>query len=116
MAFGLLLPAVFGDVRRGLVRRILANRALLYIGMVSYGLYLWHLAVIIQLVRWDYASVDFVHPWVAWLIPTLAAGMALASLSYYLVERPALSLKRLVPDRRPDQPGAVSAPAAPPAL
>ena len=116
VALGLLLPAVFGDVRRGLVRRILANRVLLYIGMVSYGLYLWHLAVIIQLVRWDYASVDFIHPWVAWLIPTLAAGIALASLSYYLVERPALSLKRLVPDRRPDQPGAVSAPATPPAV
>ena len=116
VALGLLLPAVFGDVRRGAVRRLLANRALLFIGMVSYGLYLWHLAVIIQLVRWDYASVEFVHPWVAWLIPAIGGGVLLGTLSYYLVERPALSLKRFVPDRRPDQPGAVSAPAAPPAV
>jgi peptidoglycan/LPS O-acetylase OafA/YrhL len=116
VAFGLLLPAVFGDVRRGLVRRFLANRALLHIGMVSYGLYLWHLAIIIQLVRWDYASVEIVHPWFTWLLPTVLGGVLLGTLSYHLVERPALSLKRFVPDRRGDQPGAVSAPATPPSI
>ena len=116
VALGLLLPGVFGDPRRGWVRRLLANRALLHVGMVSYGLYLWHLAIIIQLVRWDYASVDFIHPWVAWLVVTVPAGVLVGSLSYYLIERPALSLKRLVPDRRGDQPGAVSAPAVPPAV
>jgi peptidoglycan/LPS O-acetylase OafA/YrhL len=116
VAFGLLLPAVFGDVKRGLVRRFLANRALLHVGMVSYGLYLWHLAIIIQLVRWDYGSTEIVHPWITWLLPTVAGGVLAGSLSYYLVERPALSLKRLVPDRRGDQPGAVSAPATPPAV
>lgn len=116
VAFGLLLPAVFGNVKRGLVRRFLANRALLHVGMVSYGLYLWHLAIIIQLVRWDYGSVEIVHPWITWLLPTVLGGVLAGSLSYYLVERPALSLKRLVPDRRGDQPGAVSAPATPPAV
>lgn len=116
VAFGLLLPAVFGDVQRGLVRRFLANRALLHVGMVSYGLYLWHLAIIIQLVRWDYGSVEIVHPWITWLLPTVLGGVLAGSLSYYLVERPALSLKRLVPGPRGDQPGAVSAPATPPAV
>ena len=116
VALGLLLPGVFGDPRRGWVRRLLATRALLFIGMVSYGLYLWHLAVIIQLVRWNYGSVEFIDPWVTWLVPSVLGGVLLGALSYYLVERPALSLKRLVPDRRGDQPGAVSAPAAPPAV
>jgi peptidoglycan/LPS O-acetylase OafA/YrhL len=116
VAFGLLLPAVFGDVRRGLVRRFMANRALLHVGMVSYGLYLWHLAIVIQLVRWDYGSVEILHPWVTWLLPTVLGGVLAGSLSYYLVERPALSFKRLVPERRGDQPGAVSAPAAPPSI
>ena len=47
-----------------------------------------------------------------------AGSVAIASVSYYLVERPALSLKRLVPDRHAtqDQPGAVSAPTAPPSV
>jgi peptidoglycan/LPS O-acetylase OafA/YrhL len=109
VALGLLLPAVFGDATRGLVRRVLANRALLYVGLVSYGVYLWHLAIIVQLVRWDLEPAEIVAPAV---LGAVAAG----SLSYYLVERPVLSLKRLIPDRRDDQPGAVSAPSAPPAV
>jgi peptidoglycan/LPS O-acetylase OafA/YrhL len=101
IALGMLLPAVFGDHRRGWVRRLLGNRALLHFGMVSYGVYLWHLAWIIQLVRWDLGSHEVVGPWFTW-IPIVVGGAWLAgSLSYYIVERPALSLKRLVPDTRP---------------
>jgi len=119
VALGLLLPAIFGDVRRGWVRRMLANRALLHFGMVSYGVYLWHLAWIMQLTRWDWAETGSgVERWLFWLPPVVLGAWLLGSLSYYIVERPALSLKRLVPDRRtaPDQPGAVSAPSAPPTL
>ena len=113
-----LLPAIFGDVRRGLVRRVLGSKPLLYVGLISYGIYGYHLAVIIQLVRWGYDGEAFGHPWLGWLIVTVPASIALGTVSYYVVERPALSLKRLVPDRRaaPDQPGAVSAPSAPPAV
>ena len=101
VALAMLLPAVFGDHRRGWVRRLLGNRALLHFGMVSYGVYLWHLALIIQFVHWDLGSHEVIHPWVTWLPLVILGGWLLGSLSYYLVERPALSLKRLVPDRRP---------------
>ena len=119
VAFGLLLPGIFGDPRQGWVRRLLANRALLHFGMVSYGVYLWHLAWIMQLTRWDWAEDGSgLERWLLWLPPVVVGAWLLGSLSYYLVERPALSLKRLVQDRRatPDQPGAVSAPTAPPAV
>ena len=119
VALGLLLPGVFGDVQRGWVRRLLANRALLHFGMVSYGVYLWHLAWIMQLTRWDWAETGSgTERWLLWLPPVVLGAWLLGSLSYYLVERPALSLKRLVPDRHAtsDQPGAVSAPTAPPAV
>jgi len=119
IAFGLLLPAVFGDVERGWVRKLLANRALLHFGMVSYGVYLWHLAWIMQLNRWDWTDgASGVEGWVLWLPPVVLGAWLLGSASYYIVERPALSLKRLVRDPRaaPDQPGAVSAPSAPPAV
>ena len=36
-ALALLLPAVFGDPERGAVRKLLGNRVLLWIGLVSYG-------------------------------------------------------------------------------
>jgi peptidoglycan/LPS O-acetylase OafA/YrhL len=99
----LVLPAVFGEQKHGLVRRFLGNRALLYVGLISYGFYLYHYLWVIQLAKWDFGSVTIVHPYLTWLIGGTAGAVVLGSLSYYLIERPALSLKRLVPPRRPDR-------------
>ena len=41
VALGLILPAVVGDQQRGLARRFLRLRALAWLGLISYGLYLW---------------------------------------------------------------------------
>jgi peptidoglycan/LPS O-acetylase OafA/YrhL len=102
IAFGFLLPAIFGDPRRGWVRKLLGNRVVLHFGMVSYGIYLWHLALIMQLTRWDYAeNGSGLERWALWLPPVVLGAWLLGSLSYYVLERPALSLRRLVPDRRP---------------
>jgi peptidoglycan/LPS O-acetylase OafA/YrhL len=95
IALGMVLPAVVGDSRRGIVRRVLANPALLFLGLISYSIYLYGPAVLDQLQRWHFHSPG---PAYAGL---LAVGgvitIAVSALSYYLVERPALSLKRLVP-------------------
>jgi peptidoglycan/LPS O-acetylase OafA/YrhL len=77
------------------VRRILRNRALLYVGMISYGIYLWHLAVLTQLDRWGFESVGH-RSTIVWFAVALPIAVLIASLSYYLVERPFLRLKRLV--------------------
>src|SRR5205823_600212 len=45
IALGLFLPAVFGDPDEGLIRRVLAWRPILWIGLVSYGAYLYHFPV-----------------------------------------------------------------------
>jgi peptidoglycan/LPS O-acetylase OafA/YrhL len=115
VAVGLLLPAMFGNPRRGLVRRLLANRALLYVGMVSYGVYLWHLAVLEQLGRWGFDDVaGRTSFW--WFCVTLPVALGLATLSYYLVERPFLALKgrvRALPAPRPGEAIAEPAPIAP---
>ena len=112
------LPAVFGDPRRGLVRKILGARPLAHFGLVSYGVYVWHVAIIVQLDRWGWGDHTIIHPYVHWLVPAILLSWLAGSLSYYLVERPVLSLKRLVPAGpvTRDQPGAVSAPAVPPAV
>ncbi len=41
-AFFLLLPGIFGDQERGLARRTLRHPVLVGLGVVSYGIYLWH--------------------------------------------------------------------------
>jgi peptidoglycan/LPS O-acetylase OafA/YrhL len=110
VAGGLVLPAVFGDQTRGLVRRLLANRVLLAVGLVSYSLFLYHVAVTIQVDRWHLAPGLGIPLALVW-------SLAISALSYYAVERPALRLKRLVPARpEPSAREAIAepAPATPP--
>jgi peptidoglycan/LPS O-acetylase OafA/YrhL len=102
---GMLLPALFGDPARGLVRRVLANRVLAYLGMISYGVYLWHFAVLLQLDRWGLGDVAADTSQLIWFPAGLAGGVLLASISWFAVERPFTSLKRLVKTRPAPQPG-----------
>jgi peptidoglycan/LPS O-acetylase OafA/YrhL len=109
-AAALLVPAMFGWEHHGAIRRALAWRPLLYVGLVSYGLYLWHYAVVqktangvTELLTED-LGLGPTGRFLVLLAAGLAGGLAIASVSYYAIERPALSLKRLVragPDRVP---------------
>ena len=49
VGLGLLLPAVIGREDRGWVRRLMATRVLVYLGLVSYGIYLYNLLVMSKL-------------------------------------------------------------------
>jgi peptidoglycan/LPS O-acetylase OafA/YrhL len=112
-------PAVFGSPGVGVVRRVLGWRVLLYLGLVSYGIYLWHLGVMLQLADWGFGRHVLIHPYVHWALAGTVVTVGIASLSYYLVERPALSLRRLVPGRPAAERGeaiAEPAPAAPPVV
>jgi peptidoglycan/LPS O-acetylase OafA/YrhL len=106
VSFLLLLPAVFGDQAGGWPRRVLASRVLAWLGLISYGVYLWHLPLI------DWLIDQGAQGWIPGLgLPRAARALAGAHDrvrrgSYYLVERPLLRLK----DPRPP---AVTARAAP---
>jgi peptidoglycan/LPS O-acetylase OafA/YrhL len=116
VAVGLLLPAVFGPFEHGWVRRLLARRELLWLGLVSYGIYLYHVLAFDRLFTWGW-DTDEPAGQVLRLATGVALTVALAGASYYVVERPALRLKRrFARAPEPDQPGAVSAPATPPTV
>ena len=100
IALGLLLPAVFGDPETGWVRRLLRNRALLWVGLVSYGLYLWHAAIIAKLV--DLGARDSLSD-LSFTVAALALSLLAAAASFYLVERHALRLGRRLSRRRRSQ-------------
>jgi peptidoglycan/LPS O-acetylase OafA/YrhL len=97
-AFFLLAPAMFGDQTKGRARRILASRPLVFLGTVSLGFYLFHLAVMrnVQehLSPGGRAFFNGSLPTVFGL--TFVLSIALAILSYFVVEKPFLRLK----DRR----------------
>lgn len=91
--FFLLLPAVSGPQRRGLVRRFLASRVMVFLGTISYGIYLWHQTVIDLVMHhsgWKIWQVSFLP----FFIPVLAITVALSALTYYLVERPCQRLAK----------------------
>lgn len=95
-ALGLLVPVALGPQDRGIVRRFLQLDAMVFVGTVSYGLYLWHQAWIGKSLAWQ-GRPDFTAP----LLQTLAVGVglaiAVATVSWYALERPLLRLT----DRRP---------------
>jgi peptidoglycan/LPS O-acetylase OafA/YrhL len=90
VAVGLVLPAVAGEPGVGWVRRVLGWRVLGWLGLVSYGIYLWHDAVLNRLSRWGWGDLTLIHPSVWWAAGTLGGAAALAAVSWYALEQPLL--------------------------
>lgn len=94
----LIAPAVAGPPLAGpLRRRVLANRGLLTVGVLSYGIYLWHVFIVEQVFklrdRLDLGDGIAVNAGV--IATALVITVVVSALSWVLLERPALSLKRL---------------------
>lgn len=70
--------------------RLLAHPVAVWIGTVSYGVYLWHRPALILIERHVLAVPGFGSPTDALLVwgAAIAAGLALGAASFYLVERP----------------------------
>jgi peptidoglycan/LPS O-acetylase OafA/YrhL len=96
VALGLFLPAVFGTPGRGWVRRFLGHPWLIWIGVVSYGLFLWHLAVILQVSKWGGLGTGL-SGLLAWSVVCIGPALALAAASWYGIERTALRHKGMGP-------------------
>lgn len=77
-----LLPAIFGADGGGLTRRALGHPSLVWLGLISYGIFLWQFPVLILLLE---AGVGGFVPLT---IATFSLTVACAAASYYLLERP----------------------------
>ena len=91
-ALFLLLPAAFGDQERGAVRRFLRSGPIAAVGLVSYGVFLWHEGVL-DLYRTQRDYVPFAGPFAPQLLVTALGTAAVAVASWFVVEKPALRRK-----------------------
>lgn len=73
--------------RGGVTRAFCQMPPLLYLGKISYGVYLWHFPVLLLTIHYKLPN-HFL------LLGVLAGTVMIASVSFYLVERPALRLKK----------------------
>ena len=92
IALLLLFPAVFGPQDTSLIHRLLRSWPLASIGVISYGVYLWHGDLITQIFRWTGWQYDRVPFWLL-SVTLLAVVIPIASISYFGLERPLLQLK-----------------------
>jgi peptidoglycan/LPS O-acetylase OafA/YrhL len=86
----LLAPVTFVGRSGGLYRALCAWRPLAYTGLVSYGLYLWHDAWIVQAVHWSGGRVALSAPIFVVGVSAFALALASGTLSHHFVEQPAL--------------------------
>jgi peptidoglycan/LPS O-acetylase OafA/YrhL len=80
----IILGAVNGDPQT-MMNVVLASAPLVYLGRISYGVYLWHYPVLAFL-------TNIRNPWLM-VASTFLLSIAVASVSFFLLERPFLRLK-----------------------
>jgi peptidoglycan/LPS O-acetylase OafA/YrhL len=100
VGFFFLLPGIFGPQGSGRVRRVLQQPAVQWLGLISYGLYLWNETWLEKFVEWTgRANGVFPEPSPFWqmFLAVFALSAAAAAVSYYLLERPVLRLKSRIP-------------------
>jgi peptidoglycan/LPS O-acetylase OafA/YrhL len=89
-----LAPGALG-LRRDAWHRALVSRPVQALGRWSYGIFLWHLAVMWLLINLTDLPLFRGGAW--WLLPgTIVLSVLVAALSWRLVERPASRLRRFV--------------------
>ena len=88
------LIARAGHGFEGIGARFLACRPLVYLGSISYGLYVYHAAIPAFLGHWGLPSPDRS---LGSLFMVTVLSIAIASLSWFAMERPINSLKKYFP-------------------
>ncbi len=102
-----VVPVVLGPQDHGTIRRALRSRVAVYLGLVSYGIYLWHwyiLRIVADWLGWPLNRGNYV------VVLALALPIVIfaATMSWFGLERPVLRLAhRIAPGGRRASPPSV---------
>ena len=74
---------IFSGATKGTIWRVLASRPFVFVGLISYSLYLWHWPVHVYSIYVSRAAAGW-----AWTSALIALSFCLALLSWWFVEQP----------------------------
>jgi peptidoglycan/LPS O-acetylase OafA/YrhL len=76
-----------------LPRRVLGNRLIAWLGLISYGIFLWHHPIALKLTEANDRALFGSFRMLGITAATFAIAVACAAISYYVLERPILRYK-----------------------
>ncbi len=104
VAAAVVFPAAFpAPDGRGLPARLLALRPAVWVGLISYGIYIWFDPIKIALI--EIGILDGSWPFLRIVVATVVLAVMAGAFSYYVVERPFLLLKYRTWRGRREAPG-----------
>jgi len=88
IAFSLIIPGFLFVSKENLGLKLLENKTIVFIGRLSYSLYLFHWVAM--------ATLDLYHPAknMVWYLLFLALMLSLSLASFFFVEKPILQLRK----------------------
>ncbi|WP_214410528.1 acyltransferase family protein [Sphaerisporangium fuscum] len=91
LVFGFLAvtPLTLPHLRSRFIEAVVTNRVMLFLGRISYGIYLWHIAII----YFWHGNLFRAGNFGVLLAVDLLGSIACATVSYYLIESPAMRLR-----------------------
>jgi peptidoglycan/LPS O-acetylase OafA/YrhL len=93
VAVGLAFPAVFERRAHSVVGRLLASRLPAWLGLISYGIYLYHTRLLTAFSGHFLIGSSTWAKFASMLVFCTVTAVVAGALSYYIVERPFLRLK-----------------------
>lgn len=90
----LIMVAPLARGRDSGIARLLETAPMRFVGRVSLSAYLWHFPVLLLLGRWGLMAGDTVAGMLLNVVVALAATLLISTVTYYLVERPAIQVTR----------------------
>ena len=91
IALLIVLPATFGGDGPGAYRAFLRHPIPTWLGVVSYGIFLWQFPVLVAALDLGVDGWWPAHPFPVVAAVTFAGTVVCAAISYYLLERPLMS-------------------------